>query len=166
MTLFTILASIFILLIYLMYVPITVCIDTLKNEYYINIQGLTKASIERHEKELFRIKLKLLFLNYYIYPLKKKRSVKQKKIKKLFSLNKVKHLKLSRILKLVKTFKIKRFFIDIDTGHFILNARLYPLFALLNYNNGNYHINFQGRNQMVLHLKNRPIRIIKSFINF
>ena len=52
-----------------------------------------------------------------------------------------------------------------DTGNCILNAKLYPLFALLNYYTGNFYINFQGRNQLVLLVKNRPIDIIKSLIN-
>ena len=105
-------------------------------------------------------------MKFYIYPLKKKRLNKQKKDKEKYLTKSKKHLSFTRIFKILKTFKTKEFYLNIDTGNCILNAKLYPLFALLNYNTGNFHINFQGRNQLVLIIKNRPIDIIKSIINF
>jgi hypothetical protein len=56
--------------------------------------------------------------------------------------------------------------LDVDTGNCIQNAKLYPAFAFLNHHVGTFHINFEGRVNMVLHMQSRPINIIKSFINF
>jgi len=69
--------------------------------------------------------------------------------------------KISRVL---RSFKIKNLIIDIDTGDWTLNAKLYPIFSFLNFTVGSFNINFEGRNRMVLHMQNRPISIIKSFI--
>ena len=69
------------------------------------------------------------------------------------------------MFQLVRSFEVKRFSLDIDTGHCITNARLYPVFAFLDFWVGNYRVNFMGRNSIDLHLQNRPYRIIKSFIN-
>ncbi len=69
-------------------------------------------------------------------------------------------------LRLLKSFRIKQFLLNVDTGNCISNAKLYPVFAFLNYRVGGFNINFQGRNQLVLHIQNRPIHIIRSFINF
>ncbi|GAA4941248.1 hypothetical protein GCM10023314_12830 [Algibacter agarivorans] len=124
-----------------------------------------KANLERHDEEVFRIRLNILFMKYYIYPLKKRRANKPKKAKKKHVTKPKRHMSFIRIYKLLKTFKIKQFYINMDTGNYILNAKLYPLFVLLNYNIGKFHINFQGKNQLVIIIKNRPINIIKSFIN-
>jgi hypothetical protein len=157
-----ILAVFLFLVIYLLLIPVTLFIDTESNQYYIQLRGLAKASIMQHDKEILIVKLKVLFLKFYIYPLNYLTPSKQNKrhIKKKATL-----IKIKRILKILKTFRVKRLFVNIDSGNCILNAKLYPLFALLNYNRENFHVNFEGQNQLVLHLKNRPINIIKSIIN-
>ena len=70
-----------------------------------------------------------------------------------------------KMLRLTRTFKVKTFMLNIDSGDAITNAKLYPIFSLLNYRGGNFNINFEGRNQLILQLQNRPIDLIKSFIN-
>ena len=67
--------------------------------------------------------------------------------------------------KLIKSFKIKQLLLDIDTGNCITNSKWYPVFYLLNNNLGGFNINFKGKNEMVLCLRNRPIYILKAFIN-
>ena len=73
---------------------------------------------------------------------------------------------LSDASEILKTFKVKKILVNIDTGDCILNAKLYPVFAFLNYNFGSFKINFTGRNQMVLCIQNRPFNIIKTFMIF
>lgn len=166
MNFFIIATGLLLLLVSLLLVPIIVYVDTASNQYYVQLQGLIKMNLEKDDVEIFRIRLHFLFMKFYIYPLKKKRLNKQKKDKEKYLTKPKKHLSFTRIFKILKTFKTKEFYLNIDTGNCILNAKLYPLFALLNYNTGNFHINFQGRNQLVLIIKNRPIDIIKSIINF
>ena len=165
MTLFILITLFLLLLVALLLVPIIICIDTTSNQYYLQLQGLIKAHLENHDAEIFRIRINVLFMKFYIYPLKKKSINKQKKDDKRHLTKLKKNMSFSRFFKILRTFKIKQLFINMDTGNCILNAKLYPLFALLNYTAGNFHINFQGRNQFVLLVKNRPIDIIKSFIN-
>ncbi len=165
MLVLVIFAVLLIPVIYLLLTPIIVKVDTSSNQYYIQLRGLFKANIESDKKELLRVQVNILFLKFYVYPLNylgldKRNKHKINNIKKKATL-----IKIKRILKILKTFRVKRLFVNIDSGNCILNAKLYPLFALLNYNRGNFHVNFEGQNQLVLHLKNRPINIIKSFIN-
>lgn len=152
-------------LIYLLFMPIILLIDTTSNQYYIQIQGLLKASLEAHKEELIRIKLTVFFLKFYFYPLKNTGSKKKPKT----VVNKVKKrgrtVNFQTGIRLLKSFKIKKLLIDIDTGNWILNAKLYPLIVLLKNYIGNINVNFQGRNQLILCIQNRPINIIKSFIN-
>ena len=162
----TIFLSLLILVvIYLLLVPIILFINTQTNEYYIQLRGLAKASIQTDKKEILKVKIKVLFMNYNFYPLKRKKtSTKSKKIKKYN--NGRKKFEFRKYLRMLRTFKIKRLFINIDTGDCISNAKLFPLFTFLNQTKGNFKVNFEGRNQMVLHMQNRPINIIKSFIQF
>jgi hypothetical protein len=156
-----------LLIVYMSMIPIVLFIDTKTNEYYIRVKGLVKASIEGHKEEFIRIKLRLFFLNFYFYPLRNIGSGKSKKIADRAD-NKKKNKKgfdISKGLRMVKAFKVKRFLFDIDTGDCILNAKLYPLFALLNYSVGGFRVNFVGRNRVELYICSRPIYLIKSFIN-
>ena len=156
-----------LLLFYLSMMPIVLFIDTKTNQYYLQVKGLVKASIESHDEELISIRLKVFFLSFYLYPLRnigignKKKTLKSTENKKKIG----KRINSKKGLRMLKSFKVKRFLFDIDTGDCILNAKLYPLFAMLNYHVGGFSVNFEGRNRVELHIYSRPIYLIKSFIN-
>lgn len=151
----------------LLLMPIVLFMDTATNQYYLQLSGLAKASVESHAEEFIRIKLKLFFLSFYFYPLKNnKGSKKTKKIENKVVKKKGNRLDFAKGLRILKSFRVKNFLFDIDTGDCILNAKLYPLFALLNYHVGGFSVNFEGRNRVGLHIYSRPIYIIKSFFNF
>ena len=152
------------LLVYLLFLPIDIVINTSGNQYYARIGVLGRASIEGDENYLLRIKLKTMFLRFYYYPLKK-RAKKKNKNKEVSKKYKFKWAHLSTAMRVIKSFEVKRFGLYMDTGNCITNARLYPLFSLFNYRGGNFNINFVGENRLDLHMQNRPIRILKSFIN-
>ncbi len=152
------------IVIYLLFARLSLVIDTSTNQYFIKLQGICRIDAEKDETEILKLRLHIFFFNFNFYPIRpdKKKKIKPKKNKKKsrFSLT----FKQARLL--IKSFKIKRFYLDLDTGDCITNAKLYPVFSLLNYRVGNFNINFNGRNKLVLHIQNRPVYIIKSFINF
>lgn len=156
----------FLVLLSLLFIPIELYLDTLTNQYYLRLRGLAKASIESDEEELLRIRLKVFFRNFHFYPLQKLGAPKKEKIKAIKVKKRRKKIGPRKILRLLQSFKVKKIFVNIDTGDYLMNARLYPVFAFLNYHKGNVRINFEGKNQIVLFVQNRPIHIIKSFINF
>lgn len=145
---------------YLLFARVSLFIDTSTNQYFINLQGICRINAEKDETEILKLRLHIFFLHFIFYPFrtdKKKLEIKKKKSR--FSLT------IKQAYRLIKSFKIKRFYLDLDTGDCITNAKLYPLFSLLNYKRGHFNINFNGRNKLVLHIQNRPVYIIKSFIN-
>ncbi|PWL37639.1 hypothetical protein DKG77_15180 [Flagellimonas aquimarina] len=153
-----------LLIIGFLLVPIDFYINTERDEYYLRLKGLATVSMEHDQEEVIKLKLKTLFFHHYFYPLRGKSSKKQKKIKD----NKKtggKNVSIKRIVALLKSFKVKRFVLDIDTGDCIANAKLAPLFAFLNYYVAHFSVNFEDRNFLLIHLHNRPINLIKSFIN-
>lgn len=152
------------IVIYLLFARISLFIDTSTNQYFIKLQGIFRINAERDETEILKLQLHFFFLNFNFYPLrldKKKKRISEKKKKKSRL-----HLTFKQAYRLIKSFKVKRFYLDLDTGDCITNAKLYPVFSLLNYKLGHFNVNFNGRNKLVLHIQNRPIYIIKSFINF
>lgn len=160
------LGLLFLVLLYLLLVPIKLCLNTIKNQYYLQIHCLAKASIEGHKEELLQIRLNVLFMNFHFYPLKHIGPPKTMKIEKSKPKRLRRRIGIKKTTRVLKSFKVKQLLIDIDTGDCLMNAKLYPLFSFINYHKERFNINFEGRNQLVLHLQNRPIRIIKSFINF
>ncbi|WP_297797918.1 hypothetical protein [uncultured Eudoraea sp.] len=157
----------FLFITYLLFVPLDIVVNIAKKQYFVRIWGLAKVALEGHEKEFLRIKLNTLFTRFYFYPLRKKEKEKEKKKKIEKSSGKKQNFRsnLKRGLQLLKSFKVKKLLLDIDTGNCIQNAKLYPAFAFLNHYVGTFQVNFEGRVNVVLHLQSRPIYIIKSFIN-
>ena len=164
------LSVLLVFLIYLLFVPIIIFIDTDERAYYVQLRGLAKASIEGDQRELLRIRLDALFTHFYFYPLRKKTKSKTKKIsskgKKSLSNRKRDWLRYGRIGKrLLQSFQFKKLQVRVDTGDCIQNARLYPVAAFLNMFVGDFQVNFQNRNYLGIHLVNRPIHLLKAFIN-
>lgn len=154
------------ILCYLLFLKIVLYLDTANNEYYVQAKGLVKAKIEPHETELIQIKFNTLFLKFSFFPLRKSNKKKKKaKIEKI-KVSKRRTIEIERLFRIARTFKVIQMQVDVDTGDCITNAKLYPPFAFMNYYGGQFSVNFEDRNRLVLNVQNRPIRIIKSFINF
>jgi hypothetical protein len=141
-------------------------VDTANNEFYIQAKGLVKANIETHETELIQIKFRTLFLKFSFFPLRKSKKKKKKAKVDNTTVSKRRTIEIQKLLRIARTFKVDQLLVDVDTGDCITNAKLYPPFAFMNYYGGQFNVNFEDRNRLLLNVQNRPIRIIKSFINF
>jgi len=148
----------------LLFVPIQIYVDTDTNKYFAGLKGLAKASFEPDEKKLLRVRLKVLFMERCFYPLtassKPKEPSKSKKKK-----TRPRRIKLRKLVRVLQSFEVKRFALDMDTGDYVANAKMYPIFVLLNQYVASFHINFENRNRLVMDIRNRPYRVLKSFIN-
>lgn len=145
--------------------PMILVVDTNNEQYYVQMKGVARADVIKDDKEIFIIKLKFFFLKFYIHPLKAKKEKKSGITKAVKVDKKTKKLSFRTIVRIMRSFKVKKFYMNIDTGDCITNSKLYPVFAFLNYQFGGFHINYKGQNALVLAVENRPIRIIKSFFN-
>lgn len=145
--------------------PMILVVDTNNEQYYVQMKGVARADVIKDDKEIFIIRLKLFFLKFYIHPLKAKKEKKTGISKAVKVDKKTKKLSFRTVIRIMRSFKVKKFYINIDTGDCITNSKLYPVFAFLNYRSGGFHINYKGQNALVLAVENRPIRIIKSFFN-
>lgn len=162
------LVVIFVLLLIfgMLWMPIECYINSGTKQFYLKAWRLARATIEEDKKEIIKIRLITFLGRFSIYPLRSlgnfrktdqpSRNGKHRKGRKI---------PLRRLLAVLRSFSVEEFGVDLDTGDCIMNARLIPVFALYNHYQGNCNINFKGKNQLILKIKNRPILMLKSFIN-
>jgi hypothetical protein len=140
-------------------------VNTIEQEYYLKIGTLAKIKLESHPNKILQIRLRTFFRNFYFYPLIPK--VREKKADPIRKNKKRKRgkMKIRTVLKLIRSFKVKELKVVIDTGDCIANSKWYPLFYFMNEYAGQWAINYEGKNSLQLRLVNRPVYVIKSFIN-
>ena len=161
------LVLILLLIIYLLVIPIRVYIDTLTNQYFIQFGGIAKANVLYDETEFLKLKLRVIGYDHYVFPLQWQSKINRKKrFNKTPKKSSFKSLPIQKIWRVVKSFEVKQFLLDIDTGDCISNSKLYPVFACCNFYFGSRMlVNYQSRNRLLLSIENRPIRMIKAYMN-
>lgn len=147
----------------LLFLPVTLVVNTEKKLYYISIPGYFKASIPSIENLQNGINMRIFFFRFRIKP-----GANTKKYDKDKAPKKKKGLKLKKPLLLIrkslKNFKIRKFQADIDTGDFPLNAQLIPVANTLRGNKINLQINFENRNELDIKIITRIGTQIITFI--
>jgi hypothetical protein len=150
---------------YLLFIPLILEVDTIRQDYYLRIGTLALIKLEPHTDKLMQLRLRTLYRNFYFYPLtykstEKKTSPAQKKKKQG-----IRKIKIRTVLKIVRSFKVKKLKVVMDTGNWIVNSKWYPVFYFMNEYGGKWAINYEGKNSLQLRVMNRPVYLLKSFIN-
>lgn len=165
MLLFILLMLVSGFVLYLLFVPLILEVDTTKHDYYLQIGPLAIITVEPHPDKMLQLRLRTFYRNFYFYPLtpkakeKKTDSLKKKKKRSFGS------VKTRTILKIVRSFKVKKLKVVMDTGNWIVNAKWYPVFYFMNQYSGKWAINYEGRNSLQVRIMNRPVYLLKSIIN-
>ena len=166
MVLTTILILLTAFLIYVLLMPLELVIDSYASQYYLRLGFLARLSLENDPLELLRLHLKVWFLNFYWRPSEIRAWGRQKKESKVETKGgKKTHMTLTQVRRILSSFRVKALSLEIDTGNPVLNARLIPLSYMFGWRIGTLGINFRSRNFILLHVVNRPINILKVFIN-
>lgn len=159
-------------IIWILYAPIILHIETDKDLYFIEARPIVRVSFYQPEKGV-GVWVRIIPFNWEFQPLskskekqhKEKRQKAEKKQKRKW---KPKWSKLrNAIFKAIKefgfSFQILTFRLNLDTDDYVLNAKLYPVFIMLDsYSNSrhSWHINFEGQNSIVLIVQNRLSRFV------
>jgi hypothetical protein len=160
-----ILGILFSLVVFLIFTPIVLKIDSYNNQYYIQVWGIAKCSFLWRDGIVMEVKMP--FRKFYINPFaptgkKEKKKSKPKPKRKRKKRSGKGSLKI--MLSVLRSFKVKKFSLDIDTSDMIWNAYLYPVFFFLNSEKAHLNINYTGQVGILIHLENRLSRIIWVFI--
>lgn len=154
-----------ILIAYLIFAPFYVLADSTIHFYGIRFHRLANARLLLAEDSL-KIDLVVAWWRKRFDLLKKtarseekSRPLKKKKTKKRKSIG------LSQVMAVLKTFRVKKFYVDADTRDPALNGILYPCFYWVGKWIGKpVSINFSGKNIFILQAENNLARIAKSII--
>lgn len=150
--------------------PVILYADTIRGKYYLTLPGIFLASVIPGGS-LFRIRVWIGFLPFRLDPFRIRRKpggksqeaespTREAKKKRGFGLK-----ELNRGTALAKAIRIRRFYLNIDTDDFLLNAQLIPIFTALN--NGN-HIrmtaNFQGEASLLMDVRTSLGALLLAYI--
>ncbi len=157
--------------------PIRLYINTDTKKYFIELKGIFRVSLVPDKKEIFFLRFRLFFINFNFFPFrtkkKKEKLVKHKKQRKK-KRKKTGIKKIRLIIKytwnVLKSFKLRRFNLNIDTDNVILNAFLIPVFIFINRKNIWLNVNYNGELSLILLVENRVINIllvmVRTFLKF
>jgi hypothetical protein len=173
---YIIISILLILLGWVLLAPVYLMISTAEKRYEAGLKGLFRLNLVAVPDGLAEIHIRVFFLKFQ-YPLflfkEKKRRKKGddqpgKKQEKRFSVTRI--LFVFRIFrKVFRSFRLKKLYLNIDTGDVIRNARLYPVFAMNWKQKIRLSVNFERQNELVFHIENSVIsiliQIIKTYIN-
>ena len=156
-----------------MVLPFDLIIDSTRNVYQLRWLGLLRIQAVILQKDII-FRFKIFFWKKDFYPLHhKEKSAKQKhekkkKKKKEASWKKVDKSKIMRWVtkskKILRSFEVREFHLNLDTDSYIWNGYLYPIFFFVDRSHRHLQINYKGDFVFKLWIKTRPYNILKAII--
>jgi len=150
---------------YLLFAPFYLEINSLNGFYGIRFHRVAFAKLILIDNS-FKIDLYVAGWRKQ-FDLFTKPSKRKQKETPIQSERKKKPFKISfgRVKAVIKSFKIHKCYLDIDTGNVQLNGILYPGFYWLGkYTNKPITVNFFDKNEIILEIENNIARIIRAII--
>jgi hypothetical protein len=165
MVLIIILSVLIGVLLFLLFSPFTLQINTIQNDFSVRWKGIGSARLLLLPEDL-AIRMKIFFWHKDFYPLhpdgkkKKEKAEKKKPVEKkkrrAFTFRKMKNV--------LRSFHIRKFRMDIDTDNYATNAWLFPLCYLIDLKKQRVRVNFEGRNECILTIENRLFNMALAFL--
>lgn len=160
-----ILIFLFLTLCWFLLAPLELHIDSRTPQASLRWITIGKALIV-FEENRFLLKLQILFF-YRQWDLEKLLFKDKKKKKRIEPVRKKRKgqvsKKLRKFLNLLKTFRVTRWQIAIDTGNAINNAWLYPL-NFFPITRQHLHVNFVEENYVIVTIRNVPWKLAYAFL--
>ncbi len=148
------LLSIFLLLVLLLWLPLELEIDTRHALYRARWLGII-AFRGLPDGEGWRWYFKVFFWEKEWKSGSRQSSPPKKKQTRKFKRRPSARQVWSLVKNLFRAVKVKRIRVNWDTGDYVWNAQLYPLFSSLNRQGRQLSINFIGREELEIHLQTR-----------
>ncbi len=154
--------------------PVTLFLNTDTSRYHLVLPGIFKAVVVP-SAEIFHIRGWIFFIPFRYNPFLGKREISKGKPKKpgekwrLIKFSEGKQI----ISYAVRSIRIRKLLLDIDTDDFMLNAWLVPAFSMVNSRDVQMRVNFEGTSSLLLDLRTRLGTLLwivikikyRSFIN-
>ncbi len=148
---------------FLLLTPLVVEVDSVRRKYGIYYRGI--AAIDLRWDEGLYLQLWVLGWRKTIDPFgmrdqKPHEKKPQKPKRKRVAFSRIRR-KLGHVL---RSFTVKRFYVNVDTGDYPLNGLLYPLAGALSNERRTFHINFNGDVVVRIRIENRLGKILYAII--
>jgi len=160
---FIFIAVILITLLWILFGPVIIFVNTESKRYSVTLPGIFNARVIP-SADLFKIRGSVFFIPYRYNPFHKK----PKKPEEEKPARKKRSFKLSDGMPLGKSimhaFRIRKLHLNLDTDDFALNAWLVPVFSAVNSENISLQANFEGDISLQLDLRTRLGAVIWAFI--
>jgi hypothetical protein len=145
-----------LLILWILLIPVMILVRTDTGRYTMSLPGLFSAKVVTGE-DLFLFKGWILFVPYRFNPFVPRKNKRRKrkdpaKKKKKFRMPSG-GLSLARDA--LRSVRIRKLELDIDTGDFPLNAWLVPVFSLAEGSNRSLRVNFNGNTSLFLDMRIR-----------
>jgi hypothetical protein len=154
-------ALLIILLCYLLFAPFYLEVNSTTDLCRIRFHKLATAGVIVDEMEVI-IYLKVLWWKKKIKafaPVKRRTKSQTETGKKEMK------MPFQKIWRMIKSFKVREFYLSIDTGNMQANGILYPLFYWLgNELKADFKINFMNENVFIIETENNVARILRAYI--
>jgi len=151
------------LLLFMFITPIVVELNSETGRCQLQMTGIGRVNLILDES--FTLNVQLFFFNFTIHmlPIARVREIQEEKI----SERKVRksHFRLKKIISVMKSFQVQQFYLDLDTGNFVLNSWLFPVAQFFDPTHHRVTLNFIGRNECVITLKNNLLRIVRALLS-
>ena len=158
----------FLILAFLLLTPFEIQIDTLTGNYRLRWRGIASARLAGEADEpLLRLWLMGWRKELSLWDLavsSGKREEREPKSRKKEGWKRPRWLTWRFALRLLQTFRVKIFRLQIDSDDYVLNAWLFPLFYRFSAGRRQLNINFSGRNELELYVTNRIWNVLWVFI--
>jgi hypothetical protein len=160
-----ILSLIFIPVIWIVFVPVDLKINTTSGVYKVSQFGTVTMSLHPDERPVLRIRV---FGFAIKTPSAAKEKPLQKKIAKKEKTKQIKSLKawIELMNGVMKSFRCRRFICKIDFDDVVLNAQLFPVGYFINRGPVMVNVNFEKEYLLDIWIQARIHRIVWSFIRF
>ena len=156
-----------LLLIGLLVAPVSLHVHSLSKELYANVWNIFIAKVLFIQSEL-AIQFSLFSWKWVFYPFRRQGKERQKSPKKRSSGKKkwgrASFLTVDRLKKILSSFKVREFDLDIDTRDVVWNAYLYPVSVFLLHRGYPIRVNYQNHFHLDLVIENRLGSLLKALI--
>ncbi len=166
MTWIIILAILLFFLAWLLLAPIFLYISTTESKYEAGLKGVFKVMIKMDSKELPFLMGKVFFFAFRIpiFKVKAKKTKaatprkRKKKMRKLVRKRMRVFMKIA--WRIIRSYRLKKLKLNIDTGDVIRNAHLIPVFSVVHREKVQLSINYENKTEFLLHLESSLGRML------
>lgn len=155
---------------WLLLAPLYLYIHTGESRYEAGMRSLFKGRFVEGDYGLPEIRVSILFYSFNVpiirFGSEKKKAGKSKKKKSKKSRFNLKTLRLilKIVWKVMNSFKLKQFRLNVDTGNVVTNAYLFPVFALFGGSKYQLSVNYASKNEFIIHYENNLLTILSHII--